>query len=48
MGDLTGPVDGRDGNLKEGSIKSGKYSSSDFCPDCLVNFALGDLFPLAV
>lgn len=47
MGDLTGPVDGLDGNLKEGSIKM-TLSSSDLCPDSLVNFTLGDLSPLAV
>ena len=37
MGDLTGPVDRWDGNLKKGSIISGKYSSSDFYPDCLIS-----------
>lgn len=47
MGELTGPADGLDGNLREGSIEMA-HSSSDLCPDGCLNFTLVGLSPLAV
>lgn len=45
---MTGPADELNMGITEKEVLKNDFFPSDFCPDCLVNFTLGDLSPRTI